>query len=334
MSEATPEPGLIVSAEKPGWRLWWRRTADGLTVGSAFIGALSMIVLLLGLTGVIVYGAWEAIRSFGLHFFVDWQWNPVRATFGAWPVVYGTVVTAFIALLIAVPVALGSAVFLVRLAPRWLMVPASFLIELLAAIPSIAYGLWGSAILVPLMQDYVHPALATSLGQVPGLGRFFVSGNTGFSILAAGIILAIMVTPIITAITRDVLRTVPPELEQGAYGLGATWWQATKIVLAYARMGIFGAIILGLARALGETMAVTMLIGNTIHRSNDVDKYSLLAPGQTIASLLANQFGEADTDMHKSALIYSALLLLLITALINGVARILIVHVTQNAAKR
>ncbi|MEI8197788.1 MAG: ABC transporter permease subunit, partial [Phycisphaerae bacterium] len=201
-------------------------------------------------------------------------------------------------------------------------------------VPSIAYGLWGSAVLVPLLQEHVNPFLADSLGKIPGVGVFFSDAGAGFSLLGSGIILAIMVTPIITAVTRDVLRTVPPELEQGAYGLGATWWQATKIVLSYAKMGIFGAIILGLARALGETMAVTMLIGNTMHSGTDPLRWSLLAPGQTIASLLASQFREADTDMFSSALFYTALLLLLITTLINGIARVLIVQVAQRATRK
>jgi len=291
----------------------------------------------------------------------------VRERFGAWPVIYGTLVSSALALLIAVPISLGCALFLVRITPSlrsslhhkltnaaellWarkkpvaavlavglltvrttltaLLDAVPFLIELLAAIPSIAYGFWGVAVLVPFSQNYLQPVLADTLGQVPLVGALFVNSGSGYNMLVAGIILAIMITPIITAVSRDVLNTVPPELEQGAYGLGATWWQATKVVLSFAKMGIFGAIILGLARAIGETMAVTMVIGNTMKAPT-----SLLDSGQTIASLLACQFREADTDMFSAALIYTAFLLLVITTVINGIARLLIVRVVRRGVR-
>ena len=255
-------------------------------------------------------------------------------------------------MLISVPISIGSALFLVKLAPKMkIPIPAfgaaaeggnrftfysprrlvtfvSFLIELLAAIPSIAYGLWGWAVMAPFMQSHVQPWLAATLGHVPGIGRFFDNSyNTGTNVLTAAVVLSIMVTPIITAIVRDVLAVAPVELEQGALGLGATWWQATKLVLNFSKMGIFGAVILGFARAIGETMAVAMVIGNTIDVKHPVFS-SFLAPGQTISSALANNFADADTDELRQALIYSALVLLVITTLINGIARLMVMRVT------
>lgn len=307
-----------------------RQLMDGLTGVSVWSGALSMIILLGVMSVVIVTGAWPAVERFGLAFIWTSDWDPVRQSFGAWPVIYGTLVSSAIALLIAVPISVGSAIFLIRLSPKWLSGPASFLIELLAAIPSITYGLWGAFVLAPALQSTVMPWAEKSLGKIPVIGGLFQNDfGSGFNMLTAGIILAIMVTPIITAVTRDVLKSVPPELEQGAIGLGATWWQATWVVLNFSKMGIFGAIILGLARAIGETMAVTMVIGNTIQVEP-----SLFAPGQTIASLLANQFREADTPMFTHALVYTALLLLIITALINGLARLMIVQVSRRGNKR
>jgi phosphate transport system permease protein len=291
--------------------------------------------------------------KFGFSFLTTAVWNPVAEKFGALPIIYGTLASSFLAILFSVPISIGSALFLVKLAPkvripipsfrkdsanrftfyspRHLVTFASFLIELLAAIPSIAYGFWGVAVLVPFMQTNIQPWLAATLGHLPILGRFFdnqIGRGTGNNILTASVVLSIMVTPIMTAIIRDVLAVAPPELEQGALGLGATWWQATKLVLNYSKMGIFGAIILGFARAIGETMAVTMVIGNTIDVHHPVFG-SLLAPGQTISSVLANQFIEADTDEYRQALIYAAFVLLVITTLINGVARLMVMRVTS-----
>lgn len=391
MSAITPADITRRVTTRTSFKVVFTRVVDFLTFGAAIGGALTMVGLLGILIWVITANSWMAIKAQGLSFFVSPSWNPVTGKFGAWPVVYGTLTTAAIALLISVPISVGCAIFLTRVAPRTRGIPryialgvacsmamvfayymflvvftriwgegpaiaalatlaavasgaaagyalrkpttlvavTSFLIELLAAIPSIAYGLWGAAVLVPYMQEYGNPALDRTLGQLPVVGYLFVDPGYGFSIFAAGIVLAIMVTPIITAITRDVLLTVPPELEQGAIGLGATWWQATKVVLGFARMGIFGAVILGLARALGETMAVTMVVGSTISKES-----SLLAPGQTIASLLASQFREADTPMFTSALFYTALLLLVITMLINGIARVMLVRVARRGVKR
>jgi len=308
-----------------------RKLLDFLTLLSAYGAAGLVLFALAFLAAVLLYHAWPAARLFGGAFFTRQDWDPGAGHFGALAVIYGTLVSALLAMILAVPVSVGSAVFLVRLAPKWLVMPASFLIEVLAAIPSITFGLWGRLVLTPQLQHlqkWVQPHLKHLLGHVR-IGSFtfydpFSGPAYGSSVLAAGIILAIMITPIITAVSRDVLRTVPMELEQGAYALGATWWQATKVVLSYAKIGIFGAIILGLARAIGETMAVTMVIGNT-----NAIKLSIFAPGQTMASILANEFLEADKEIYVQSLVYVAFILLVITALVNAAARLLIWRVTQ-----
>jgi len=360
MSSMTSQPSPVPDYGRRHANARTLRILDGVTYGSAIGGALFMIVLLILFLAVIGHGAMPAIQKFGLHFLTGTEWNahPAHAddtpeppqVFGARTAIVGTLFTALIALVISFPISMGSAVFLVKLAPKFrLMVPkmqnghvrftsfslrhavtvASFLIELLAAIPSIAYGLWGLAVLVPFMQDKVQPLIGHTLGHWAGIGPYFENEGAGTNILTAGIILSIMVTPIMTAIIRDVVAVTPPELEQGALGLGATWWQSTRLVLGYCKMGILGAVILGFARAIGETMAVTMVIGDSL----DPDK-SLLAPGQSIASLLAVQFRNADSDGEIHALVYAALVLLVITTLINGFARLLIVRVARKSVKR
>ena len=306
----------------------FRKMLDILTYSAALAGALGMAGMLLLLTLVLVHGAWAAMGAFGWHFFVDSEWNPVDGRFGALPVIYGTLVSSFLALLIAVPVSVGTAVFLVRLAPRWLVTPVSFLVEVLAAIPSITYGLWGIAVLIPFLKNQAVPVLRV-FGNLPVIGKPFSGPMYGVSMLAAAIIIAIMIVPIVTAVTRDVLRAAPSDLQEGAYALGATWWQATWVVLGFSKMGIFGAVILGLARAIGETMAVVMLIGNT----NDIN-FSLFAPGQTMASLIANEYLEADKPAYSQALIYVALVLLLLTVLLNAAARLLVSSSTKRAMSK
>ena len=407
------------------------RFVDWLTHASAFSGTMLLIGSLVLLIVTITIAGWPAIQQFGLKFLITSKWDPaVKIQFGAWPYIYTTLVTSFVALLISVPISIGSAIFLSKLAPkvripvpakflmresptgwillnpRYFVTVASFLIELLAAIPSIAYGLWGVAVLVPFMQNHIQPFLAETtdlnsiasflphwhvglmlshmpripvsflwlpvctavlslalqfiplpksdghgasgavltiraLGFILGIltvillffslpiAILFADPSSGSNIFTSSLVLAIMVTPIMTAIIRDVLMVVPPELEQGALGLGATWWQAMKLVLGFSKMGIFGAVVLGFARAMGETMAVTMIIGNS--RPNT---WSLFSPGQTISSLLANQFNNADTDAEKYALFYAALVLLLITMLINGVARAVLLKVTVGVRKK
>ncbi|HUO06848.1 MAG TPA: phosphate ABC transporter permease subunit PstC [Phycisphaerae bacterium] len=319
---------------------------DGLTYVSTLGGALLMFVLLGVLAAAVFMGALPSIREFGLGFLTTTVWNPVTEKFGALPVIYGTLATSVVALLISVPISMGSAIFLVKLAPkikiplpsrsghftfyspRGLVTFTSFLIELLAAIPSIAYGLWGVAVLLPFMQMNVQPWAGNTLGRIPWVGGLFMNPGPGSNVFTASVVLSIMVTPIMTAIIRDVLTVAPPELEQGALGLGATWWQAMRLILGYSRLGILGAVILGFARAIGETMAVTMVIGGSMH----INK-SLFEPGQTIASLLANQFAEADTPEYTSALVYAAFVLLVITTLINGVARVMVMRVTMGKRK-
>ncbi len=345
-----PAPGGGVGS-RPRSNVRMLRILDALTYGSAVGGALLMVGLLLLLLGVLLVGALPSIHALGTSFLYRNVWSPNKRVFGALPVIYGTLVTSGIALVISVPVSLGCSIFLTKLAPKirfpmprlkavdghrfaWVaprqfVTVTSFLIELLAAIPSIAYGLWGVFVLVPFMGNFVQPHIDATVGQWPVIGPFFADSGSGYNIMTAGIVLSIMVIPIMTAIIRDVLAVAPPELEQGAFGLGATWWQATKLVLGYSKLGILGAVILGFARAVGETMAVTMVIGNSM----DMDR-SLFSPGYTIASLLANQFAEADSDALRHALIYSAFVLLVITTVINGIARIMVMRVAAKARRR
>lgn len=282
------------------------------------------VLLLVVLMGYEMYlGAEAAIDKFGLDFFAGSNWDPVLEEYGALPFIYGTLVSSFLALLIAFPLSIGVAVFLSETAPSWIERPLSFLVELLAGIPSIIYGLWGIFVLVPWVRTTVEPFLSEYLGFLP----LFRGAPYGFGMLTAGIILSIMVLPIITSISRDVLRAVPRSQREAALAIGATKWETIRIVLRDARSGILGATLLGLGRAIGETMAVTMVIGNTPSIS-----LSLFDPGYTMASVIANEFTEATSDMYVSALIYVALLLFIITIIINMFARILVWSVTKKDA--
>jgi len=301
-------------------------------------GAWGAVTLLGVLAGVLLYGAWPAITRFGVRFLWSTSWDYAES-FGAWPVIEGTLLSSLMAVCLAVPLGVGAAVFLVRLAPRWLAVGAGFLIELLAAIPSIAYGMWGALVMTPWLNQYASPLFAYTIAKLRWIpwgidaytgeayylpGDFLSPLGIPTNVFAGGVILAIMILPIITAVTRDVLLAVPGELEQGAYALGATWWQATRMVLSYTKMGILVAVILGLGRALGETMAVTRVIGGTV---GAVD--NLFKPGATIASVLANEFPSPQTGMHRSALIYAALVLLVMTMLVNTLARMLVISISK-----
>ena len=313
----------------PSLRVRMRKPMDRAFYLICVAGAAAMVLLLALLAVVLVNGAMPAMRRFGFHFLVETDWNPSAdpdvMNYGALTFIYGTLVSSLIALLIALPVSIGSALFLTRLAPKWMVGPTAFLIELLAAIPSIVFGFWGVAVLVDVMQKYVQPALSV-LHPLPVIGALFSgSSSIGLNMLTASIVLAIMIIPIITAVTRDVLLSVPREIEEGAYALGATWWQASKAVLNFGKVGILGAVILGLARAIGETMAVTMVIGN----NNNTSGYSLFSGSQTMASLLANEFREADNPMYTSALVYISLVLLVMTLVLNGIARWLVTRVKQ-----
>jgi phosphate transport system permease protein len=266
-------------------------------------------------------GAHLAIHRYGLGFLTGSTWDPVAEEFGAFPLIVGTLLSSLLALLIAVPLSLGVAIYLTEFAPKVLRQPVAFVIELLAAIPSVVYGLWGIFVLIPILKKTVFPFLRDSLGFLP----FFQGPIYGPSMLAASIILAIMVMPFIMSVTREVLTAVPGNQREAALALGATRWEAVmSAIVPYARSGIIGAIILGLGRALGETMAVTMLIGN-----RNAISASLFAPGYTMAAVIANEFSEAATDMHFAALAYVALTLFLITVLVNAGARLLIWRVSN-----
>lgn len=285
------------------------------------ICAIAIPALLLALVLMLVRGAAPAIARFGLGFAATKTWDPVAGQFGAFPMIVGTLLTSLLALLIAVPLSLGVAVYLTEFAPGFLRRPVAMVIELLAAIPSVVYGLWGVFVLIPLLQRAVFPFLRSLLGFLP----FFQGAIYGPSVLAASIILAIMIMPFIMSVAREVLLAVPNSQREAAMALGATRWEAVRTaIIPYARSGIVGAVILGLGRALGETMAVTMLIGNR-HDSS----MSLFAPGYTMAAAIANEFNEAATPMHYAALTYVALLLFVITVLVNAAARLLIWRVSR-----
>jgi len=275
-------------------------------------------IILIAIFLALAIGAWPALHLFGLSFLVSSEWNPVARNFGVAPALYGTLVSSFIALVIATPLAVGVAVFLSELAPRWLRQPVAFTVDLLAAIPSVIYGLWGIFVLVPLLRTYAIPFLRDTLHL--GATPFFSGIAYGPSMLSAGVILAIMILPYISAVTREVLMAVPRSQREAALALGATRWEMIRdAVIPFARSGIIGGIMLGLGRALGETMAVTMLIGNRPEISA-----SLLAPGYTMASLVANEFNEATGDMHRAALLATGFVLLLVTFVVNAVARWLV----------
>jgi phosphate transport system permease protein len=261
-----------------------------------------------------------SIRQFGFSFLGSREWNPVKGEFGALPFIYGTLMSSLIALMISVPLSLGIAIFLVEQSPAYLARPITFLVELLAAIPSVVYGLWGIFVLAPFLRVHLEPSLQRWLGWLP----LFKGPITGVGLLTGGIILAIMITPIISAVVRDVLSAVPNSQREAALALGATNWEMTRVVLINGAAGIAGAVILGLGRAIGETMAVTMVIGNRAHISA-----SLFDSSYTIASAIANEFTEATQELYLSALVELGLILFLVTFIVNGIARILVWNVTR-----
>ena len=318
IEDTTPVPASPVA------RLQGAATGDRIFRIVLTAAALAIPVLL----GFLVYELWVgsrlAVKTFGVDFLTTSTWDPVAEKFGALPLILGTLLSSLIALLIAVPLSLGVAIFLTEFAPTAIRRPIAFLVELLAAIPSVVYGLWGIFFLIPVLRTTLFPFLKNTLGFLP----FFTGTIYGNSMLAAGIILAIMVMPYIMSVTREVLATVPGSQREAALALGATRWEAAwSAVVPYARSGIVGAVILGLGRALGETMAVTMLIGN---RHEIVA--SLFAPGYTMAAAIANEFTEATTDMHFAALAYVALVLFAVTVVVNALARLLIWKVSKGRA--
>jgi phosphate transport system permease protein len=284
----------------------------------------AVVAIAAGLVVALVWESRAALHAFGWRFIVSSTWDPVAGQFGALPFIYGTLLSSALALLIATPLSLGAAIYLAELAPFWVRPPIAFLIEMLAAVPSVVYGLWGIFVLVPWLRDWVQPALGRSLGFLP----LFQGAPYGVGMLAAGLILSIMVVPYITSVGREVLLAVPNSQREAALGLGATRWEATRIaVLRYGRSGLVGAVLLGLGRALGETMAVTMVIGNRPEVA-----LSLFAPGYTMASVLANEFTEATSDLYVSALVEIGLLLLVVTIAVNALARLLVWSVGGAAA--
>ena len=282
--------------------------------------AVLVLVLLIGIIVSLVIGSMPTWQKEGLSFLTKEQWDTAAGSFGALGPVAGTLITSGIALLLALPVSIGIAMFLTELAPAWLRRPLGTAIELLAAIPSIIYGMWGLFVIAPLFIKYVQPFLAVTLGNVPVIGVLFSGAQLGVGVLTAGVVLAIMIVPFITAVLRDVFSLVPPMLKESAYGLGATTWEVVRnVVIPHTKIGMVGGVMLGLGRALGETMAVTFVIGNS-HGLN----LSLFAPGNSIASTLANEFNEASSDEHRSALLALALVLFLITTIVLAFAKWLI----------
>jgi phosphate transport system permease protein len=300
--------------------------ADNSFATAVLICALSIFAIVALIFAILVVRSHLSLVQFGWKFFVRQAWDPVSGDFGALPFIYGTLVSSFLALLIAVPLALGVAIFLTELCPRPLRAPISFLTELLAAIPSVVYGLWGVFVLVPLMRDVLGPILLKTLGWT----GFFDGANFGVGMLTASIVLAIMILPIISSLTRDIMTSVPISQREGVLALGATRWEMIRIgVLRNSRIGIVGAVMLGLGRALGETMAVTMVIGN----HPDISK-SLFAPGYTLASVIANEFAEATGNLYYSALFEIGLALFLVTIVVNAIARLMVWAVTRGAPAR
>jgi len=289
------------------------------------IAAIMVLALLGGVIVALVIGAMPALQAFGFSFLTTQSWNPVTEQFGALAPIYGTLVTSLIAMVIAVPFGLLIALFLTELCPKWLRRPIGVAVELLAGIPSIIYGIWGLFVLAPFLQVHVQPALISAFGSVPVLSSLFAGPPYGIGVLTAGLILAIMVLPFITSISRDVFEAVPPVLKEAAYGLGCSTWEVMRhVVLPYTRVGVIGGVMLGLGRALGETMAVTFVIGNA-HRITA----SLLAPGTTISASIANEFTEAIGEVYTASLIALGLILFVITLIVLAAARYMLLRIER-----
>ncbi len=298
---------------------------DALFRKLTFSAAIVVLLLLGGVILSLVQGSLPAIKAFGFGFLTSQAWNPVSEIFGATPAIYGTVVTSLIAMMLAVPVGLGVAVFLTELCPHPLRRPIGMAIELLAGIPSIIYGIWGLFMLAPFLQQYAQPALISAFADVPVLSTLFAGPPYGIGIMTAGLILGVMVLPFIASISRDVFDTVPPVLKEAASGVGCTTWEVVRhVVLPYTKTGVIGGVMLGLGRALGETMAVTFVIGNA-HKISG----SLIAPGTTISATIANEFTEAVGDVYTSALIELGLILFVITFFVLAFARLLLTRIER-----
>jgi phosphate transport system permease protein len=299
----------------------------GLTAKGAAVLTLS---LLAGILLSLLFGAWPAIEKFGWHFFTSTVWDPVQNNYGGLVMIYGTLATSIIALLIAVPVSFGIAVFLTELSPAWLKRPLGTAIELLAAIPSIVYGMWGLLVFGPVLATYVQQPLQKVLAGVPYLEPLVSGPPVGIGIFSAGVILAIMVIPFIASVMRDVFEVTPPLLKESAYGLGSTTWEVvSKVVLPYTKTGVMGGVMLGLGRALGETMAVTFVIGNM----NQLNSPSVFEAANSITSALANEFAEAGEGLHQASLIYLGLVLFAITTTVLAISKLLLAQLKKREGK-
>jgi phosphate transport system permease protein len=320
-----------MSSPPPAGRARTGAVVDRLFGWAARAAALLTLALLLGILVSLLIGAWPAIHKYGLDFFTSSVWDPVSEEFGGLVMIYGTLATSLIALVIAVPVSFGIAVFLTELSPAWLKRPLGTAIELLAAVPSIVYGMWGLLVFGPLLATYVQQPLQALFANVPVLGGLVSGPPVGIGILAAGIILAIMIIPFIAAVMRDVFDVTPPMLKESAYALGSTTWEVVfKVVLPYTKGGVIGGIMLGLGRALGETMAVTFVIGNF----NQLDSLSLFQAANSITSALANEFAEAGSGLHQAALIYLGLVLFFITVVVLFLSKLLLARLRRNEGSK
>jgi phosphate transport system permease protein len=311
------------SAHRSSNGAWFDKTFGWLAQGAAWV----TLALLASIIASLVVGAWPAIERYGLGFLTNAVWDPVQEDFGGLVMIYGTLATSFIALLIAVPVSFGIALFLTEMCPAWLKRPLGTAIELLAAVPSIVYGMWGLLVFGPILATYVQQPLQKLLSGVPFLGALVSGPPVGIGILSAGIILAIMIIPFIASVMRDVFEVTPPLLKESAYGLGSTTWEVvSKVVLPYTKTGVVGGIMLGLGRALGETMAVTFVIGNM----NQLDSLSVFQAANSITSALANEFAEASTGLHQASLIYLGLVLFFITFVVLSLSKLLLLQLKKS----
>ncbi|NRT57181.1 phosphate ABC transporter permease subunit PstC [Sphaerotilus uruguayifluvii] len=312
---------------RPVTRAAW---ADPLFALLARGSALLTLALLIGIIVSLIGGAMPAIREYGLSFLWRSEWDPVENRYGGLVMIYGTLMTSAIALLIAVPVSFGIALFLTELSPSWLKRPLGIAVELLAAVPSIVYGMWGLMIFGPILSEYVQMPLQGFFSGVPGLGELFSGPPVGIGILSAGIILAIMIIPFIASVMRDVFEVTPPMLKESAYGLGSTTWEVVyKVVLPYTKTGVIGGVMLGLGRALGETMAVTFVIGNM----NQLNSLSLFEAANSITSALANEFAEAGEGLHQASLIYLGLVLFFITFVVLSLSKVLLARLKKGEGR-
>jgi phosphate transport system permease protein len=323
------QPVLMTSKIDPA-KLRQQRNYDLLFRNGTRLFAFLVLVLLGGIIFSLLVGSLPSIQKFGLGFLGSTEWDPVQENFGALVPIVGTLVTSFIALLIGIPVSFGIALYLTELSPKWLKRPLGIAVELLAGIPSIIYGMWGLFIFAPWFGDNVQPWINDKLGALPVVGEFFQGPPLGIGMLTSGVILAIMIIPFIASVMRDVFEIVPPMLKESAYGLGATTWEVVwNVVLPYTKVGVIGGIMLGLGRALGETMAVTFVIGN----AHELSK-SLLMPGNSIASALANEFTEAVGELYTSALIELGLILFFITFVVLSLSKLLLLQLAKKEGKR